>query len=197
MPRVKQFDQEEVLQKAVEIFWKKGFNATSMDDLVKNLGINRASLYDTFGGKKQLYTKALNKYIGDNRRQLIAFFEEQENVKEGLELFFNMFISSTMADCDVKGCFVVNTSTELLPHDPETEEILIANRTEFEKLFRYLLEKGKKSGELSSEIDVESTAAYLVTFFQGLKVMAKLKPDEKDLERIIRVGLGVIGSISQ
>lgn len=192
MARVKQFNEEEVLQKAVELFWKQGYNATSMDDLVNYLGINRASLYDTFGGKKELFKKALNKYLTDNRQWLYTFLHAQKSVKEGLCKFFRMVVTETMQDQDIKGCFAVNTSTELLPHDAEMCEILQKNKLNFEKLFFELLKKGQDNKELRKDMDLKATAAYLVAFFNGLKVMAKLKPAKKDLEATIKIGLSVL-----
>lgn len=192
MPRTKQFNEEEVLQKAVEIFWKKGFHATSMDDLVKHLGINRASLYDTFGGKKQIFEKAVSKYIADNTLLINEFFSKPLSVKEGLLKFFQLVVQSSVADTDLKGCLVVNTSVESIPDDQEIVEILAGNKHNFENIFYQVLKKGQEEGEIDPQKNIKAISVYLVTLFNGLKVAARLKPDEAELNAVVKTGLAVL-----
>ena len=192
MPRTKQFSEEEVLQKAVEIFWKKGYHATSMDELVKYLGINRASLYDTYGGKRQIFEKAINKYIADNTLLVKQFFSKPSSVKEGLRTFFQLVIKESVSDCDLKGCFVVNTSAEFIPDDQEIVNILTRNKNTFGQVFFQYLKEGQERGEISPEKDIKALSVYLVTLFNGLKLSAKLSPDEAELNAVVETGLSVL-----
>ena len=132
MPRVKLFDKNEVLNKAMELFWKKGYHATSIQDLVGFLGINRGSLYDTYGGKKELFDKAFQLYRTNNSNGVTAFFESQNEVKKGFRKLFQMGINEAITDKDQKGCFVVNTTTELIPGEQEMLEIIQDNKKVFE-----------------------------------------------------------------
>jgi len=182
MPRVRQFDEQEVLTKAMELFWKKGYHATSMDDLVKFAGINRASLYSIFGGKKKLFNKALEHYRATNRNEIGRFLSQQPQVKEGLRKLFYNLIDETFADQDCKGCFVVNTTTELIPGDDEMQTKLRENRDTIQKAFYGFLLKGAEAGQISADKDLKAIANLLFTFFNGFRVIGKIADDAQELQ---------------
>ena len=181
MPRVKLFDENEVLSKATELFWKKGYHATSIQDLVSFLGINRGSLYDTYGGKKELFYKAFQLYRTNNCNGIETFFENQNEVKNGFRALFEMGINESISDKDKKGCFVVNTTTELIPGEKELLEILQENKKIFEKLFYNFLLKGQQSGEISKSKNIKTISHLFYTFYNGLKVVAKVQSEPKEL----------------
>ena len=181
MPRVKLFDENKVLSKATELFWKKGYHATSIQDLVNHLGINRGSLYDTYGGKKKLFDKAFQLYRTTNSNDVAAFFENQNEVKNGFRALFEMGINESISDKDKKGCFVVNTTTELIPGEKELLEILQENKKIFERLFYNFLLKGQQSGEISKSKNIKTISHLFYTFYNGLKVVAKVQSEPKEL----------------
>jgi TetR/AcrR family transcriptional repressor of nem operon len=181
MPRVKLFKEEEVLQKAIELFWKKGYTATSIQDLVDSLGINRASLYDTFGGKEALFYKAFQQYRLSSLEKLRCFFEQHDDVKAAFRALFETAINESVCDCDRKGCFVVNTTTELIPGDEEILKVLQENKKALEALFYEVLKRGVEKGQLSPDKDLKALAASLFTFHNGLKVVSKLDVDQEGL----------------
>lgn len=192
MPRTKQFDEEEVLAKAMELFWKKGYNGTSIQDLVDHLGVNRASLYNTFGGKDALFRRSLQLYRAQNIQQIAGFLRRQPSIREGIRSLFLMAADRCVRDTDRKGCFVVNTATELIPGHPEMLHLLLDNQTAFEQLFLEVLEEGVQRGEISSDTNVAATAAFLFTLYNGLNVIAKINPDPAHLNRTLEVGLSVL-----
>jgi len=192
MPRIKQFDKEEVLDKAMKLFWKKGFHATSIQDLVDELGINRASLYSTFGEKQALFDSAFQKYRQNNIDYLQDFLAAQSSVKQGLYLLLELSIQESVQDVDLKGCFVVNTTTELVPGHPGIEPKLTENRKKVEGLFQDFLQQGVATKEIDGNKDIEGIAAYLYTLYSGLKVIAKTNPDQAELLKTIRMGLSVL-----
>ena len=192
MARTKQFKEEETLLKAVDLFWKKGFHATSMQDLVDGLGISRSSLYDTYGGKDELFAKAFSKYresAGTNMKQHLAEFT---SVKEGLLKLFEKNIDGTLNDPDAKGCFVVNVTTELVPSDKALKEVVFENRRASEELFLSYLQKGVETGEIPKEKDLPSIASMLFTLNNGLQVVAKTKPSKEELMNMVKVALQVL-----
>ena len=128
MPRVKLFDENEVLFKAMNLFWKQGYSATSVQDLVSHLGINRASIYSTFGDKDQLFKKSFELYRKINTEGLTQFFQSRPNVKKGFSELFDLAIQEAVQDKDNKGCFVVNATTELIPNDEKLLEIVHNNK---------------------------------------------------------------------
>ncbi|WP_299110942.1 TetR/AcrR family transcriptional regulator [uncultured Winogradskyella sp.] len=192
MPRVKLFDEHEVLTKAMHLFWKQGYSATSVQDLVTCLGINRASLYDTFGGKDQLFKKSFELYRKTNLEGVIKFFENRPNVKVGFSELFDNAIKEDILDKDNKGCFVVNTITELLPNDDSLLIILEKNKQDFEKVFYEYLKKGKESGQLKTTHNLKSIATLFYTLYNGIRVVSKTRPDKKESVDAITIALSLL-----
>jgi TetR/AcrR family transcriptional repressor of nem operon len=193
MPRVKLFDENEVLTKAMNLFWKQGYSATSIQDLVSHLGINRASLYDTFGGKDQLFKKSFKLYRKINLEGVIHFFESRPNVKIGFSELFDSAIQEDVLDKDNKGCFVVNTTTELIPNDESLLIILKKNKRDFEKVFYNYLKKGQESGQLNTKHDLKSLATLFYTIYNGIRVVSKIRPIKKESVESINVALSLLG----
>lgn len=181
MPRVKLFNKNEVLNKAMELFWKKGYHATSIQDLVSFLGINRGSLYDTYGGKKELFDQAFQLYRTNNSNGVTAFFESKDEVKKGFRELFEMGINEAITDSDSKGCFVVNTTTELIPGEEEMLKTIRENKKVFEGLFYAFLLKGQQNGEILKGKNIKNIASLFYTFYSGLKVVAKVENNPKEL----------------
>ena len=192
MPRTKQFDEKEVLQKAIELSWAKGFHATSVQDLVNHLGINRASLYDTYGDKKQLFTKAFQHYREGNSRGINKFLKSHPTVKAGLKKLFQNAIDASVQDKDRKGCFVVNTTTELIPGDPEMQKLLEENKRSYEDLFFAYLKQGEAKGEFPPGKDLRSIATLLFVLYNGLKVVGKLDPEGDSLRGPVDAALRLL-----
>ncbi len=180
MPRVKLFKEEEVLTKAMMIFWKKGYHDTSIQDLVDHLGINRASLYDTFGGKKKLFDIAFGYYRKTGNEGLRELLNSRDGVKETLRMMFRKIIEGDLADPDNKGCLVANTTTELLPHDAELQSVITKHREDIEQIIYEFLLKGEQRGEISGEKDLKTMASLLYALLTGLRVTGKTRPHENE-----------------
>lgn len=194
MPRVKQFKEEEVLKKAMEVFWKKGFYATSMQELVDGMGINRASLYDTFGGKEALFERAFKLYREDNQARIRAFLFNHRPVQGGILRLFEQAIDNALQDPEAKGCFVVNVTTELATGDCAMSTVLNNNRRDFERLFYEYLQEGVSLGELSPDKDLQSIASLIFTLYNGVMVLSKVNRNKADLMNTVRTGLKVLES---
>src|SRR3990172_4160519 len=119
MPWEKSFDEDEAVGKAMKVFWEKGFEPASITDLIAGTGITRGSLYNAFGGKEQLFVKALQKYDKDNRRAILAEMEAMDDPKRAIAALFDGLVADTVADTEKKGCFLVNTASELATHGEE------------------------------------------------------------------------------
>lgn len=190
MPRVKLFDEEEVLNKATELFWKKGFHATSMQDLVSHTGINRSSLYDTFGGKKELFDKALDHYRVTGAEEMRKSLNSSPDVKSSIR---NLF-SQALQGCDEsrKGCFVVNTTIELMPGDDEMKAVLTQNKSVVEGILHDLLLAGEKNGQIPTGKDLKSIAGLLYALYSGIRVIAKIEPNQQQMMASIDVALALL-----
>src|SRR5471030_2195899 len=116
MARTKDFDENEVLNKAIDIFWHKGYNGTSMQDLVDGLGISRSSLYDTYGDKHTLFIKALESYQNEGSRKICAIVNSAAPAKETIKQLLDLITGELLVDQIHKGCFMVNAEVEVAPH---------------------------------------------------------------------------------
>ena len=192
MPRVKLFDEEEVLTKAMNLFWKQGYSATSIQDLVVHLGINRASLYDTFGDKEKLFKKSFERYRQEGLTKVSELFQNHPNVKEGFAQLFNNAVKDALLDKDKKGCFAVNNVTELVPNDESFLEVLSNNRRDFENLFYKYLKKGQQEHQLNEGMDLKSLASFLFVVYNGILVVSKIQTSKKELTDSVNLALSLL-----
>ncbi len=192
MPRIKSFDENVVLEKAMNLFWKKGFYATSMQDLVTHLEINRASIYDTYGDKMQLFLRAFTHYRKTSLSSLRTFLYSQHSVKEGFKNLFLNIADEAESDKDHKGCLVVNTATELAAHDEVIKSIIQNNQKTFVNLFKDHLKTGVENGEISPEKDLESLALFLFTLNNGIKVLNRTYDSKNNLKKMVENALTIL-----
>lgn len=192
MPRVKQFDRTEVLEKALELFWRKGFHATSMQELVSFLGISRASLYDTFGSKQDLFLESLAKYRTNNEVRMGKLMEREIPSKEFIAIFLQKAIDESIDDEHQKGCFYVNCAVELASQDEVIAKLVKENMERNEQFFSQLIQKGQENGEISTSKDATALGRFFFSTLSGLKVMAKTTKDISVLLDVKKVALSVL-----
>jgi TetR/AcrR family transcriptional repressor of nem operon len=191
MARHKEFDRNEALHKAMEVFWSRGYEATSVGDLVNHMGINRQSLYDTFGDKHTLYQQALDRYREVEGRKMFELLERPGPVKRTLRQLFQSVVERSLGG-ERRGCFVGNATSELAGRCKETEEKACGNMAAAEEaLYRALL-RGKREGEINAGRDLRAVARFLYSSLQGLQLMSKATRDRKTLEDVVRVTLSVL-----
>ena len=192
MARNKAFDESQVLDKAVELFWTNGYHSTSANDLVDGLGLSRSSLYGTYGDKRSLFIQALKRYKHEFADGVIKMFQETKDVKKTLLTVLQLIIDQDCKAVNPKGCFMVNTATELSGSDPEIAKIIDANRLDFENVIKDALLLGQQRGQISSKQDAKALARYFVNIFFGLRVSIKSNNNPKILKDIIKVSLSVL-----
>jgi TetR/AcrR family transcriptional repressor of nem operon len=124
MARTKDFDENEVLTKAIQLFWHKGYNATSMQDLVDALGISRSSLYDTYSDKHTLFLKALESYQKAGRERINEIVGQSVAAKETIIRLMELATNDLVSDKQQKGCFMVNAEVEVAPHDQDVSKLV-------------------------------------------------------------------------
>lgn len=193
MPRTKEFDETVVLDKAVALFWQKGFNGISAQDLVDGLGLSRSSLYDTFGDKHTLFVKALQRYRDKETDQIIQQLDNATDIPATIKaiLLANEAAGATAADCG-KGCFMVNSRVELAPHDPEIATMVKDNWKALEDAFYRALKRGQENGQIATVQPARALARFLVNNTWGLSVYGKADADRKVSADIIKVVLSVL-----
>ena len=192
MARHKEFDRDEALQKAMEVFWARGYEATSMQNLVEHMGINRHSLYDTFGDKHSLYLQALDRYQEVESRKLFELMERPGSVKKAFRQLFAGVVEGSLCDGQRRGCLMNNAMSELAGRCQATAEKTLRNMAAIEEAFYRALLRGKKDGELKSVREPRAVARFLYNSFQGLVLTAKATRDRKALEDVVKVTLSVL-----
>jgi len=192
MARHKEFDRDEALHKAMEVFWSRGYGAASIQDLVKHMGINRQSLYDTFGDTHALYLQALDRYREVEGHKLFQLLERPGSVKKSLRQLFEGVVEEALCTGQRRGCFMGNAMSELAGRCKETAARTCSNMVAAEGTFYRALLRGKKEGELEGVRDPRAVARFLYSSLQGLILMAKATQDRKTLEDVVKVTLSVL-----
>ena len=192
MARPKMFDRTERLDKAMELFWSRGYEATSIHDLLVHLGINRQSLYDTFGDKHTLFLETLKRYEELGKPALLAELEGPGSGKEAIERLFRNTIEAYERGRPRRGCFMVNATIELAAHDAEVAQCVAKSFARTQQAFLHALTRAQEQGELHTQRDLESLARFLTTALHGLQVAVKAGADLADLRDIASVALSVL-----
>ena len=174
MPRVKLFDQEEALNKAMELFWEKGYASTSLHDLTSHIGIGKGSFYATFNSKQAIFQAAFDLYRNSRVELLEQLLNSEPNVKIGLQKLMKFNLEELLNDNKHKGCFIANTCSEF----SGANEILKDKLVEHYSIVQQALVNYLKRGKLSSK-KAESVAAMIITFLMGMNQQAKFKRDKK------------------
>jgi len=192
MARTKDFDETEVLNKAIAIFWHKGYNGTSMQDLVDGLGISRSSLYDTYGDKHTLFVKALESYQKAGSAKVCAIANSSGPAKETIKKLLELVIGELLGDKMQKGCFMVNAEVEVAPHDAEVSKMVCQNDQQVEDAFYKVIKEGQESGEIANRQDARALARFTFNTIKGLRVTAKSTTDKTMFDDIIRLALSAL-----
>ncbi len=192
MPWEKSFDVDDVLDRATDVFWAKGYEAASMSDLLKATGINKGSLYNAFGSKKALFTQALLRYDRTQRQASFAGLRKLDDPVAAVTGLFDLLIEQCVSDADHKGCLLVNTALDLPNHDDDIEKIVKAGLDDIESFFRQQLELGKSRGVVPATTDTNKTSKGLLALVIGLRVLSRGAFDEQGLRSIKEQAIDLI-----
>jgi TetR/AcrR family transcriptional repressor of nem operon len=192
MPKTKQFDETEVLIKAREVFSVKGYNGTSMDDLVQATGLSRSSIYDTFGDKHGLFLKSLSYYCTTQGDELQNQCAKTDSPKKKIRAIFDYTLKGILADKERKGCLMVNMSMELNAVDKEVAAISLANMEGMEQTFSALVKEGQTKGEIPKKFPPKALGRLLYSNLMGLRVSGMNRPEPDALKEIVKLALSIL-----
>ncbi|HEY8451837.1 MAG: TetR/AcrR family transcriptional regulator [Micromonosporaceae bacterium] len=182
MVRAKEFDPAVALQRAMELFWEHGYEATSMAMLTERLGIGRASLYATFGDKHELYLKALRHYLATREPNPIELLSQPGPALPAVRALVEAYVQETLTDQRRRGCLVVNSATERVPHDPSVARVVESSWDTLEAALASALTRARAQGELAPDKDPRALARFLLVFLQGVRVLGRAAPDPQRLQ---------------
>ncbi|MGW4366352.1 TetR/AcrR family transcriptional regulator [Nocardia takedensis] len=170
--RTVEFDRDRVLESAMQVFWEKGYNDCSIQDLSEATGLRRSSLYNSFSSKKELYLAALRRYHGRCSEQYAALSCSADPV-EAIRAFVNAVIADEIADRHGRGCMVANAALESAGRDGDVQALTSYNLTMMANAIRDAVLRAQRLGRVRESVDATVTARTIVVTIQGLRVAAK------------------------
>jgi TetR/AcrR family transcriptional repressor of nem operon len=194
MARPKEFEPAAALDRAMRLFWSRGYEATSVQDLVDRMGIQRGSLYATFGDKRALFFAAIDRYDRMVTAKLLAALDEPASGMEAIRRFFRLKIEWAVAATRPRGCLVTNSTTELASRDRRTASRVAGVLTKIEAAFQRAVVRAQAAGEIDPARDPRALARFLTSSAQGLSVMAKAFPERAVLEDIVE---GILAALKR
>ena len=192
MARPREFDRDEVLEKAMQVFWARGYERTTVQTLVDAMGINRGSLYDTFGDKDALYQAALEHYCAHQAGRTLARMEAGADSPKGAIAGYLHSVAEAAAGAGRRGCFISNTIAEFGPTNGAIAATARAGVARTESAFLRLIELAQDAGEIGRDRDARALARYLTSSLNGLRMMARAGADRSALDDILSVILATL-----
>lgn len=190
--RPKIFDEREVVDKAVNVFWTKGYEAASADELLEAMGIGKGSFYLAFkGGKKELYEKSLQQYSDRFNRQLLHDLSVSENPVQLIRNFF-MALADDPKSKQVKGCYIGNALVQLSDVDADTKRLAADLLMGMEGIFADVIRKAQEQKKLKNKVAPEVLAKYLVNLWNGVNVTRRSNPGDPHLREVLEMSLQVL-----
>ncbi|AQZ63471.1 Transcriptional regulator, TetR family [[Actinomadura] parvosata subsp. kistnae] len=191
MARTREFDTEAAVSRAMELFWTRGYEATTVRDLTRHLGLGQGSLYAAFGDKDGLYRAALEHYRSTLAADALRRLEEGADARSAIRAMLAERVRIAV-EHEGRGCLAVNAACERLPQDPPTRRIVRDMQDVGRDAIAEVLRVAAERGEIAARHDPHTLAAFLVTFLDGLLVSAKITPDARALESLVEVALAAL-----
>jgi len=191
MNRPRQYDREEVLEKTTNLFWEKGFEATSMNEVVARTGLNKHSLYSEFGDKEKLFIDCIDYYSSNSSRFVRDILAREPLGLSNIEAFFENRVSYAASD-DCKGCLIFNSVTEKETLSEEINLRIKSRVSKIKALFYNCLKAAQERKEISGDKDCKVLADYLTCFTCGLVNVGKNETNKKELRKMVDVALSTV-----
>jgi TetR/AcrR family transcriptional regulator, transcriptional repressor for nem operon len=187
--RTKEFEPEKALTRAMDLFWRRGYEATSVHDLLEEMGIGRGSMYDTFGDKRALFLAALDRFEETRVSRADEILEGSASAVEGIRRLFETTIEGLVSYEPRRGCLLANTAVELAPHDEQIAGSISCYIRRTEDAFERALVRGRATGEIPADKDPKALARFLVSILHGVRVLARAGVDRAVLDDSVRTAL--------
>ena len=184
MARPREFNVDIALERAMDVFWSKGYEATSLDDLCGVTGLSRSSFYATFESKRSLLLRSVDRYVEQRNPRIAAILAQPLPIRDAFAALAQQFIDQIVSGPGRRGCFLGNCAAELPRIDRAALAHVRKGLESTEATFREALTRAKARGELPVGADVTALARFLMSGFQGLRLVGKVNPDRATLEDI-------------
>lgn len=191
MARKKEFDPDTALQRALIAFWRLGYEHTSIEVLMREMGISKQSLYDTFGDKRSIYLRAMSLYRETTNGFLRELFQGEKSVKKGFASLFQAMAIESQEQHE-RGCLLMNTNLSHPTYDAEIKSFLRDNQREVESIFERAFREAQRRGEIATNKSPAALAKFFVATLQGMRALARLNNNREELEQISRTALSTL-----
>jgi TetR/AcrR family transcriptional regulator, transcriptional repressor for nem operon len=192
MARPREFDEATALEAAIECFWHRGYEATSVRDLAEKMGISAPSLYNTYGDKHALFVQALERYLDRSTRARITRLEDSLPPKQAVRRFIEEIIERSVNDRERRGCFLINSALEVAPHDRKLGSLIADRLAEIETFFYRSIKTAQADGDVPKDRGARDIARLLLGVLLGIRVLARSKPERALLEGVARPALALL-----
>lgn len=189
MARNREFDEKKVIERATELFWTKGYNAVSTQDLIDAFGISRSSMYGAYKDKRNLFILVLQHYRQSSAIAIVEAMKSDKSIKTKIKELLNGIIQETLTDRNSKGCFIVNTAVELAPHDSDILTLIQDNREDIVSALQVAIQQSIDKGEISHDKNPKALANYFYNLINGLRVDAKVHKTKSHYQDTIEIAL--------
>jgi TetR/AcrR family transcriptional regulator, transcriptional repressor for nem operon len=192
MARTREFDTEATLRTALDLFWKKGYHAASVDDLVQTTGVNRASLYGTFGDKHNLYESSLKLYIEDAFREVRTELQQHASGLKAIEALLQRVVRDSVGDVERRGCFAANSTAELCPSDEKILALCNLGRMSMERELERAVERGQAAGEITTRRSARELSRFLGSVIMTLRSSSRMQLSRAHLQGVADIALDAL-----
>jgi AcrR family transcriptional regulator len=191
--RPRAYQPEVALGKALDLFRKDGFAATSLDDLSMATGMNRPSLYGAFGDKRELYIKSYQRYRDDARAAMIDIFKDELPIRQRLQRIYAVALDIYLSgEAGPRGCFTVMTAASEAVSDPEIRSLVLEGFAELDKAFASCFRRAREKGELAASADAAVLAQLASATIHTIAIRARAQVPRKELEAIVKGAIDVM-----
>jgi TetR/AcrR family transcriptional repressor of nem operon len=173
----------------MRLFWRKGYAATSVEDLIKTLHLSRSSLYDTFGDKRTLFIEALKLYSERVISGTARTLNESPSPIAGIQKVVDNLVAGAGSETGALGCFMVNSVAELVPYDPDVTKIATTYADALQRLFTTVLTQARSQDMLTKKQTPEQLAAYVFNMIQGIRILIKSGATREQIQAISAITL--------
>jgi TetR/AcrR family transcriptional repressor of nem operon len=174
--RPRTFDTEAAIERAMGVFWSRGYHATALPDLLRATKLSRGSLYAAFGDKHSLFLRALDRYVANALTRMEVELAPSREPVEGLRAYLAGYVDRTAGANGRRGCLLVATAMELAGHDAEVDRRIASFFKAVEARLADALSRAKAAGKMADGVEPSSAARILVCFVEGLRVVGKTAP---------------------
>ncbi len=192
MGRPREFDETNVLERAMQSFWARGYEATSLHDLLLVMGLSKSSFYETFGSKHELFLRSLEHYTATVVRDAGDVLKQEPSGRKAISYVFESILAEARGGGLQRGCMLGNSASELAPHDAEAADLVQKGLKRLDDAFRGAVQRGQKAGEISKKQDARALARFLHSNLIGLRLMAKAGVSQAALKDIMNVTLSTL-----